>query len=385
MRIGTGSDRSEIDQLTQEIDRIADTTDLTESSLQRGGRGPGVCRGQIGPGRVCRQRVWEGVVTAAPTEPAKLTLEFTQEFGSQSADEVNGKTFMINGLTYEIYIGAEDNKPENGNIIINLTEWKDSPVGDQIASNINHLMEKLKEAISKNDSETFLIGDGDIVEAENGDSVSSGKLTLVTKEPMSPHEAENITVASASGKVPDGVNLIDPFSGETIDTISEASIAFKAPGTAEYTNSIQISFSSVPKDGDWLKIDNLTVMFKDGESAPYQYYPSDASDSPIPGEKLPEGLIVIDVKDKTVFDVLGEIRNALEELKNNDDNVLEALSHHMVIGSTLVLSTNRTDTGPVDADNSNGLEVAVFDGDFEANRDKALELTFQIGPTAMSR
>ena len=84
-----------------------------------------------------------------PTEPAKLTLEFTQEFGSQSADEVNGKTFMINGLTYEIYIGAEDNKPENGNIIINLTEWEDSPVGDQIASNINHLMEKLKEAIRR--------------------------------------------------------------------------------------------------------------------------------------------------------------------------------------------------------------------------------------------
>ena len=377
--------QSEIDQLTQEIDRIADTTQFNQKVLFSGAE-EGRVFAEVKSDQVeyAGNGVWEGVVTAAPTEPAKLTLEFTQEFGSQSADEVNGKTFMINGLTYEIYIRAEDNKPENGNIIINLTEWEDSPVGDQIASNINHLMEKLKEAISKNDSETFLIGDGDIVEAENGDSVSSGKLTLVTKEPMSPHEAENITVASASGKVPDGVNLIDPFSGETIDTISEASIAFKAPGTAEYTNSIQISFSSVPKDGDWLKIDNLTIMFKDGESAAYQYYPSDAPDSPIPGEKLPEGLIVIDVKDKTVFDVLGEIRNALEELKNNDDdNVLEALSHHMVIGSTLVLSTNRTDTGAeFDADNSNGLEVAVFDGDFEANRDKALELTFQIGPNS---
>ena len=140
---------------------------------------------------------------------------------------------------------------------------------------------------------------------------------------------------------------MNPYNEDESRAIGEVEESFKAPGTAEYTDTDPNQLFVRAKGRRFgLKIDNLTVMFKDGESAAYQYYPSDAPDSPIPGEKLPEGLIVIDVKDKTVFDVLGEIRNALEEIKNNDDdNVLEALSHHMVIGSTLVLSTNRTDTG----------------------------------------
>lgn len=356
--------QSEVDQLTKEIDRIADTTQFNQKKLFSGSE-EGRMFANVSAEQVDYQGngVIGGLVTAQPTKPAEMVLEFTDTFGELDKSDVNGSTFTINGLTYEIYSDDTLSAPENGNIIVDVTaEWVDPDTDAKAISNINNLMDKLVEAIGKND-ETFDVGRfgktvavEDNVNADDGEFVS-GKLTLVTKSPMSPKDASEIIIE----KVPGDVNFLNPVD---LSPISGASVSLLAADIADYTNSFNITFSDLPKDGDSLQIDNLTILFKEEDAVPYN-----------------NGAITIDIRDKDVFTILSEIDTAISGIKDNDTGgVLTALSSHDVVGSTLVLSTNRTETAESFGDSgSNGLEVALFDGDFEANRDKALDLTFQIG------
>ena len=97
---------------------------------------------------------WKGVVTAEPTEKASVELVFSEEVGALTDDEpsnIEGKTFAINGKTYEV---VTSNTPstitENGNIAVKV-EWSE-PTGDEaIKGNIDKLMNGIKEAVEKID------------------------------------------------------------------------------------------------------------------------------------------------------------------------------------------------------------------------------------------
>ena len=370
--------QSEIDQLTKEIDRIADTTQFNQKILFSGS-GAEAAFAKVNAGQVeyRSEGVWSGLVTVEPTEPAKMTLEFTESFGALDKSAVNGTTFTINGLTYQIYADEEQPSPENGNIVIDLVtgpeNWSDND-GDEI-QNINLLMNKFIEAIGKNDGETFNTDKFTVVDAENDGEFISGKLTLVTRNPMSPEDAGAIKIE----KDTENVNLLDPddlspFAGNTL----------KASDTASYSSTFNIEFTNMPKDGDQLKIDNLTIFFKDlepGEEAP-GYVFEEITDSPFNDTTHYEGTITINIRDKNISDILSEISNEINNIKNNNDenNVLTALTAHSIHGNVLSLSTDRTAKGEsFDDDGSNGLEVALFVSDFDSNRTEALELTFQIG------
>lgn len=370
--------QSEIDQLTKEIDRIADTTQFNQKILFSGS-GAEASFAKVNAGQVeyRSEGVWSGLVTVEPTEPAKMTLEFTESFGALDKSAVNGTTFTINGLTYQIYADEEQPSPENGNIVIDLVtgpeNWSDND-GDEI-QNINLLMNKFIEAIGKNDGETFNTDKFTVVDAENDGEFISGKLTLVTRNPMSPEDAGAIKIE----KDTENVNLLDPddlspFAGNTL----------KASDTASYSSTFNIEFTNMPKDGDQLKIDNLTIFFKDlepGEEAP-GYVFEEITDSPFNDTTHYEGTITINIRDKNISDILSEISNEINNIKNNNDenNVLTALTAHSIHGNVLSLSTDRTAKGEsFDDDGSNGLEVALFVSDFDSNRTEALELTFQIG------
>lgn len=370
--------QSEIDQLTKEIDRIADTTQFNQKILFSGS-GAEAAFAKVNAGQVeyRSEGVWSGLVTVEPTEPAKMTLEFTESFGALDKSAVNGTTFTINGLTYQIYADEEQPSPENGNIVIDLVtgpeNWSDND-GDEI-QNINLLMNKFIEAIGKNDGETFNTDKFTVVDAENDGEFISGKLTLVTRNPMSPEDAGAIKIE----KDTENVNLLDPddlspFAGNTL----------KASDTASYSSTFNIEFTNMPKDSDQLKIDNLTIFFKDlepGEEAP-GYVFEEITDSPFNDTTHYEGTITINIRDKNISDILSEISNEINNIKNNNDenNVLTALTAHSIHGNVLSLSTDRTAKGEsFDDDGSNGLEVALFVSDFDSNRTEALELTFQIG------
>lgn len=370
--------QSEIDQLTKEIDRIADTTQFNQKILFSGS-GAEAAFAKVNAGQVeyRSEGVWSGLVIVEPTEPAKMTLEFTESFGALDKSAVNGTTFTINGLTYQIYADEEQPSPENGNIVIDLVtgpeNWSDND-GDEI-QNINLLMNKFIEAIGKNDGETFNTDKFTVVDAENDGEFISGKLTLVTRNPMSPEDAGAIKIE----KDTENVNLLDPddlspFAGNTL----------KASDTASYSSTFNIEFTNMPKDSDQLKIDNLTIFFKDlepGEEAP-GYVFEEITDSPFNDTTHYEGTITINIRDKNISDILSEISNEINNIKNNNDenNVLTALTAHSIHGNVLSLSTDRTAKGEsFDDDGSNGLEVALFVSDFDSNRTEALELTFQIG------
>ncbi|WNS75092.1 flagellin [Bacillus sp. DTU_2020_1000418_1_SI_GHA_SEK_038] len=371
--------QDEINQLTFEIDRIADTTQFNQKKLFSGST-EGRAFADVNSSQVAYDAngVWKGVVTADPTEPAEIVLEFPNAFGEQTKAVANGQTFTINNLTYEIYSDNTATAPNNGNIVLDLTaDWQDGGTDGNSISNINNLIDKLTLAIGQNDSGTFntsaFVKTSAAEDATNADddNIINGILKLVTTNPMSPKDAEAIKI---DGK-PGTVNVLDPVDS----SVKAIPVSLVASDTANYTNSFNLTFSDLPKDGDQLKIDNLTILFKKGASAGYSHGP-DALNT-FNGSPNQEGTLTIDIEGKDIFTILADIDSAIGDIKNNDvDGVLTALSSHDVVGSTLVLSSNRTQTSDVfDDSGSNGLEIALFDGDFEANKGKELTLNFQIG------
>ncbi|MGG3789680.1 flagellin [Geobacillus thermodenitrificans] len=343
--------QAEVDQLTKEIDRIADTTQFNQKILFSGSpEGKAFAETRSSAISYVGNGTWQGVVTAKPTNPAEFVLDFSRGFGMLSQDEIDKKTFTINGKVYEIDAKG-DGISDTGHIAVNVT-WNDNATDDSDAvANINSLLDALKNAILNNDS-TFDSTSSVVGASDNNDNndaiITNGQLRLVTAKPMSPKEAN-------------GINVSYDF-----DPTTEVKSLIVVEEQALVPETFTLTFSDVPKNGDVLKIDNLTIMFSDSMESGY---------SPSQGQ----GTATIDVRGKTVFDVLNDIEQVLEAAKaDGTHQPVQALTGFSVVGNSLILSTDRTDDGGLFG-SSNGLEFQIIDSDFEENKGKSLKLEMQIG------
>jgi flagellin len=353
--------QAEVDQLTKEIDRIADTTQFNQKILFSGSP-KGKAFAEVNSPKVSYvgNGTWQGVVTAAPTEPAKVVLDFSVNLGKLDKNTIDEKTFTINGKTYEI--DAEgDGLTNTGHIAVNVSGWIDGADDSQAVSNINNLISALKNAIIANDS-TFSSASQITPASDDGDTgnntITNGQLTLITAKNMSPIEASMINVSSSFSNTQ--LKYLDP-----VNLTSEVT-TLKAKDQATASESFTLTFAEPPKNGDVLKIDNLTITFSDSTSSSYTWSGTG-------------GTATINVSGKDVFQVLQDIEQVLSDAKaDTTNNPVRALNSHAVVGSSLVLSTDRTDDGNAFG-SANGLEIQIVDSDFEANKGKELNLEMQIG------
>lgn len=370
-----GAIQDEINQLTYEVDRIADTTQFNQKKLFSGSeKGKSFAEVSSDQVQYTNNGTWSGVVTAEPSRPASVEIEFSSSIGylddSTSPSEIDGKIFEINGKKYEV--NTDGTTPEittNGNIAVNVS-WVNNVSSDSDAmANIGNLMNSLKDAIEKNDSAFVNPLQVPVLPSENTTNnptdnlFNSGSLTLVTKDNMAPKDVTDMNVNSDVN----GVLFNDPDTGVSGKT------TLVARSEAEDALSTSLAFSEVPKDGDQIRIDDLVFTFKSIDPS-----------NPEATGYLNNGTATIDINGKDVYSILNEINDVLVAVKNKEadgDTHLQALNSHTVVGNTLRLSTTRTDDGSTYSNNSNGngLEIMIKDSDFESNSDKELELGFQIG------
>ncbi|MCQ5363650.1 flagellin [Anoxybacillus salavatliensis] len=358
--------QAEVDQLTKEIDRIADTTQFNQKLLFSGSP-KGKAFAEVNSPKVsyAGNGTWQGVVTAAPTEPAEVVLDIVAALGAESQANIDGKTFTINGKVYEIDVtnlATPNGLSNTGHIAVNVT-WTDSPTTDaDKMTNVNNLLSALKTAIEARDSQTFgtNIQKIDVTDPDastDGSALTNGRLILKTVNNMSPKDASTISVSTSFSS---NVTYLDPVDLTTPVT------TLKAKDQALASESFAVTFAEPPKNGDTLKIDNLTITFSDSTASSYTWTGT-------------QGTATINVNGKDVFQVLQDIKQVLSDAKaDTTNNPVGALTSHTVVGSSLVLSTDRTDDGNTFG-LSNGLEIQIVDSDFEANKGKELTLEMQIG------
>jgi flagellin len=349
--------QDEINQLTKEIDRIADTTQFNQKKLFSGSpEGRAFAEAGSSQVRYAGIGIWEGPVSAAPTEPASVELVFDEAVADITEADIDGKTFVIGGKTYEIDItgnGALVGIDPN-NIAVNLTAWPPPADNDARAAKINSLITSLKEAIETNDSGSNTALDNPTFQRAaqtDADALNiSGKLQLTTINNMSPLDASGIGVSTDL----DGVRAVDPADSSTpADTLV-------AKKDALNSTSVPITFSEAPKAGDALGIDNLVIEFVAGGAASYTSGTS----------------AQVDVSGKDTFTILNEVKEILiaAQLDTVNNPVKNLANNFDVVGSTLIVGTTKTKDVSFD-----GMWVEIQDGDFEANQGKELSLKFQIG------
>lgn len=351
--------QNEIDQLTFELDRIAETTQFNAKKLLRGATEARPFAA-IGASEIqyVDQGEWQGIVHATPTSPAAVDFDFDANLAAEQKANLVGQTFVINGLTYELYDSNNPvpGVPANTSVAVDIMDWNDAPAaGDdnELAANIDYLATQLLESIRASDSGLT----GSVTNANVGADATDGlfeantKLTLLTTNPMTPNDANQIGVSST---LTTGFNIYEPNTTNAISTMHGD------PASAN-TRSFSVSFGEVPKDGDYLVIDSVKINFGTASSN----YNSGSKEA------------TIDITNKSLFDVLSEINSLLTNLSTNFTSDVEALTSHAVVGNSLVLTTNKTDDGT-----SNGLEIEMFDGDFAANVGQSLKLGMQIGANA---
>jgi flagellin len=357
--------QKEINQLTYEIDRIADTTQFNQKKLLSGSA-EGRPFAEVSSDQIAYDTngTWNGVVTAEPTEPAKVEIDFGRDVGTLSAATLDGKTFTINDKTYEIDMtdGTGTTAGVSGdNIAVNITGWNDATADDTaVLGNINKLMNSLETAINQNDNQSFTV-ENDLPEDSGTTSdgnITNGTLTLSTKTAMSPKDVQDLdTRNEVSTNIGSGITFKDPIN----DTVTSKLIANPDAGTAK---PVSITFSEVPKAGDSLKIDGLTINFNSPEN-PYDNV---------------AGAATIDVTGKDIETVLNEI-NDIITLAEDDNHVLAVAPVHSVSNNSLILGTTKTDDGNITGA-TNGLDIELIDGDFEADKGKELNVELQIGANA---
>ncbi|UGB30443.1 flagellin N-terminal helical domain-containing protein [Metabacillus sp. B2-18] len=355
----------EINQLTYEIDRIADTTQFNTKKLLSGSA-EGRAFAEVNTSEVAytANGTWSGVVTAEPTEPAKVEIQFDAALGSAASIDLEGKTFVINGKTYEIDVTDGANPGVIGdNIAVNISGWNESAATDaERMSNINKLMDSLESAIIQNDNQSLAVVKDSPTDSDaaNEGTIIDGKLTLSTVNPMSPKDVQDLgTRKNISTNIASGVTFNDPAT----NTPTTSLVA--SPDSAQ-AKPIAITFSEVPKTGDALKIDGLTINFNSPASA------------------LTGSAATIDVTDKDLDTVLSEIDAIITQAKNANPTPVPALAPvHSVSNNSLILGTTKTDDGisPIGLP-TNGLDIALIDGDFEADKGKELNVDLQIGANA---
>lgn len=316
--------QNEIDQLTYDIDRIAKTTQFNANPLLRGSllSRPVITTNSpeikyIGSG------TWEGIAVAEPSDRGQVELKL-------SGNPVDGNYLIINGKYYEFENTTVNNGVEPGRIKV------------EIGSNETETLNNLLNAIKENDN-TF---------DASASQVVGQSLHLKTAKNMSPVEAKKIKVDVGTTSAVFINNLtVPPTNGVDSLFASETSTNMK---------TIYLNFTELPKPGDEITIDDLTIKF-DNDSLPY-----DGTTNPA----------VVGVKDRTVYDVLAEVYNIITTAKNNGK--VEALVDYKVNGNSLILSTNKTD----DLDsggNTKALKVQFRDNDFETYAGRELDIKLQIG------
>jgi flagellin len=371
--------QAEVNQLTKELDRIAGTTQFNKKELLRGaegGRGFASISSSDVNYKGAASNTWEGIVTADPTAPASVLMEFSTAIGNKTnASSLDSLTFVINNQTYEIdYTDGAAKGINPSNIAINLSnaDYANGAASETAAtSNINNIMNKIAAAINKNDptiNASVFTPASDIGTVSDG-SYNKGLLKISSINNMSQKEA-NSSGSVSYGALP-GVALVNP---ETNVSIMGNTSKLVAVEDAIAANSFNIAFTETPKVGDKLVIDNFTITFDNG-SAPYNEFGGNATAS-------------IDVRNKSVYDILNEINNilntAMSDTTSGVPDAVPSLNSHTVVGNTLVLSTTKTNDG-LTFGTSKGLEVQLIDNDFEATAGKDLTLGMQIGPNASER
>ncbi|TXK91726.1 flagellar protein [Parageobacillus sp. SY1] len=353
--------QAEIDQLTKEIDRIADTTQFNQKILFSGSP-KGKAFAEVNSSKVSYvgNGTWEGVVTTAPTAPAQVVLDFSVNFGMLTQNQIDGQIFTINGKTYQID-AKNDGVTNTGHIRVDVSSWVDPSNDSDVIANINHLMAALKDAIILNDS-TFSSASQITLASDTGttsdNTINNGQLTLLTTKNMSSKEANKIQVSSSF----DNTKL----KYLPTDTSTNEVNTLVASGTSATSESFTLSFNDVPKNGDILKIDNLKITFSDSTTASYSWSGT-------------EGTATINVSGKSVTDVLNEIKDVLDDaVADTANRPVDALTFHSVVDNMLLLSTNRTEDG-APFGFSNGLEIQVIDRSFGDKEGQKLNLEMQIG------
>ncbi|WP_078431760.1 flagellin [Metabacillus halosaccharovorans] len=358
--------QKEINQLTYEIDRIADTTQFNTKKLLSGSA-EGRPFAEVNSSEVsyASNGTWSGVVTAEPTEPAQVEIQFDKNLGSLTKAQLEGKTFTINGKIYEIDNTDGTSQGITGrNIAVNISGWIDN-VGTSdanITSNITKLMNALESAVIQNDSQMFNVNKNLPTNAgtANDGVINNGTLTLSTTSPMSPKDVQDLgSLNQINTTITSGVTFNNPLTNTSTTTLV-------ANPEAAQAKPIAITFSEVPKAGDTLKIDGLTISF----------------DSP--AISYSNGSATIDVTNKDLDEVLNDIDSIITQASNDNPTPVPALAPvHSVSNNSLILGTTKTDDGisPIGLP-TNGLDIALIDGDFEADKGKELEVALQIGANA---
>jgi len=308
--------QNEIDQLTYDIDRIAKTTQFNANPLLRGSL---LSRPVITTNspeiKYAGSGTWKGDVVAEPSERGQVELEL-------SDNPEDGKYLIINGKYYEFDTG---NGVSAGKIKVDI--------GADTKETLNNLL----NAIIENDN--IFDASASVVDEDTGES-----LYLKTAKNMSPAEAKQIEVNKGT------------VNGNFVDESGNPTTTLNAPDTSTNWKTIYLNFTELPKPGDQIIIDGVTISFAD-DSVPYD----DATNK-----------ATVRVKDRTVYDVLAEVYNVITAAKN--ENKAEALIDYKVNGSSLILSTNKTDDG-----SANPLEVEFRDNDFETHAGKEMDIKLQIG------
>ncbi|WP_303740645.1 flagellin N-terminal helical domain-containing protein [Lutispora saccharofermentans] len=312
--------QNEIDQLTYDIDRIAKTTQFNANPLLRGSL---LSRSVITTNspdiKYVGSGTWKGDVAAEPSARGEVELQL----GGLPAD---GQYIMINGKYYEFEDTTANNGVSAGRIKVDI--------GASSGATLNNLL----DAIAENDK-TF---------DKAASTVTGSSLLLKTAKNMSPSEARKIEVDSSGTTSADFKDSLNPAKPSVTK--------LNAPDTSTNWKTTYLNFTELPKTGDMLVIDGVTIEFKD-ESVPYDNSTNTA---------------VVGVKDRTVYDVMAEVYNAITSAKNNSK--AEALIDFKVNGNSLILTTNKTDDGA-----GNGLEIEYRDNDFETYAGKDMDINLQIG------
>ncbi|MCR2822356.1 flagellin N-terminal helical domain-containing protein [Lederbergia panacisoli] len=348
--------QTEIDQLTFELDRIADTTQFNQKKLFSGEQN-GRAFAKISSNQVAYagNGEWNGQVTAEPTSPAKVDIEFDSNLGKVSKANIEAKTFTINGKRYEIDLTDGTSKGiVNGNIAVNVTGWKDPASNDtDIIGNMNLLLNALEKAVVDNDSDFTVTKSlaSDIGNNTDG-NIKNAILSLATKKPMSAKDVDNMQGTNE--------NVSTNVSGVTFKNPYQANVTTNKLGAdpnAILANSFTIEFSAMPKAGDSLFIDGLTINFD------------------TPASAYANGTATLDVTGKDISTLLGEIVAVLDDATKDSNNPVAALSPvYSFNGTMLTLGTNKTDNG-----STNGLEIELRDQSFDSGKSEDLNLNFQIG------
>jgi flagellin len=371
--------QAEIDQLTHEIDRIADTTQFNQKVLFSGkkegrpfasvNRADLITYDNSIPG----SNTWKGVFYAEPSVQGGFDIEISSSIANANNLELEGVKITINGKVYEF--DTNNDGVTSGNIMVDLNVLGTQAGTDAgEVSRLDQIATALKTAIESNDPDLVVNMQNATATGANDGTVNNAVLSIRTKDGAAPVDFQTGGKYEALAQV-----NITGGGGDASDFIFKDinGASFTPNGTNTGVNfaktdstqpaSLQILFADTPKDGDQLQIDGYTFTFKDKPT----------SDAYVSGTSAYEISINQDRQA-----MLNDIKTILLAGKADNDANLAALNGVDLIGTTtLSLTTLKTNDGLSYQANGSaiGLEIKLIDNDFAENAGAALNLEMQIG------